>query len=177
MQLRSASGVSALVTAAPLLLSTLHYTREAEMEADHYAFVLLTKSGLSANDFADAMRRFEAMELCKELRENARDLTKSGAETVSDIANDRKAEVPWRQRYASINPSNALLATKKKPSSWVQIIVKLAAFIRIRLRLSVSAPLKLWRLDGDIAGRVSALIAIQQDVVFCVARPHPRQEG
>jgi Zn-dependent protease with chaperone function len=62
------SGVSALVTAAPVILSTLHYTRESEREADEYAFALLQKIGRSPNDFADAMRRFQDMELCVALR-------------------------------------------------------------------------------------------------------------
>ena len=73
------SGVSTLVTAAPLLLSTLHYTREAEIEADQYAFDLLKNSGRSANDFADAMRQFEAMELCMALREKRRDAKNDSA--------------------------------------------------------------------------------------------------
>ncbi len=67
------SGVSALTVNAPILLSTLHYTREAEREADQYAFALLRKSGRSPKDFADAMRRFEAMELCIALRAKTRE--------------------------------------------------------------------------------------------------------
>jgi Zn-dependent protease with chaperone function len=62
------SGVSALVTTAPVILSTLHYTRESEAEADQYAFALLKKIGRSPNDFADAMRRFNVMEDCEALR-------------------------------------------------------------------------------------------------------------
>ena len=79
------SGVSALVTTAPLVLSTLHYTREAEMEADQYAFDLLKKSGRSAKDFADAMRRFEAMELCMELRTKVREAA------VEEAVRDKRA--------------------------------------------------------------------------------------
>ena len=67
------SGVSALTVNAPIILSSLHYTREAEREADQYAFALLRKSGRSPNDFADAMRRFEAMEFCLALRVTAHD--------------------------------------------------------------------------------------------------------
>jgi Zn-dependent protease with chaperone function len=63
------SGVSALATSAPLLLTTLHYTREAEVEADRYAFDLLKKAGRSPKDFADSMRRLEVMELCVALRQ------------------------------------------------------------------------------------------------------------
>ena len=79
------SGVSALVTTAPLVLSTLHYTREAEMEADQYAFDLLKQSGRSAKDFADAMRRFEAMELCMELRTKVREAA------VEEAVRDKRA--------------------------------------------------------------------------------------
>jgi len=82
------SGVSALVTTAPLVLSTLHYTREAEMEADQYAFDLLKKSGRSANDFADAMRRFEAMELCMELRQKLREDLKTKIWRMGDPTDD-----------------------------------------------------------------------------------------
>ena len=73
------SGVSSLVTTAPLVLSTLHYTRESEAEADQYAFALLAKSGRSPKDFADAMRRFEAMETCMALREKDREDSKNQA--------------------------------------------------------------------------------------------------
>lgn len=62
------SGVSALITTAPIVLSSLHYTRQGEREADQYAFALLKKSGRSASDFADAMQRLEAMHTCLELR-------------------------------------------------------------------------------------------------------------
>jgi Zn-dependent protease with chaperone function len=70
------SGISTLATAAPLVLSTLHYTREMEREADEYAFALLIKAGYSPNDFADAMRRFEVMELCLLLRDSDAEKTR-----------------------------------------------------------------------------------------------------
>ena len=82
------SGVSALVTTAPLVLSTLHYTREAEMEADQYAFDLLTKSGRSPKDFADAMRRFETMELCMQLRQKLREDLKTKTWRMGDPTDD-----------------------------------------------------------------------------------------
>ena len=82
------SGVSTLVTAAPLLLSTLHYTREAEREADQYAFDLLKKSGRSATDFAAAMRRFEAMELCMQLRQKLREDLKTKTWRMGDPTDD-----------------------------------------------------------------------------------------
>lgn len=63
------SGVSALVTSAPVILSALAYTRDSEREADLYAFELLRKTGRSPKDFADAMRRFETIEDCFRLRE------------------------------------------------------------------------------------------------------------
>ena len=84
------SGVSALVTTAPLILSTLHYTREAEMEADQYAFDLLKKSGRSPKDFADAMRRFEAMELCMELRQKLREDLKTKTWRMGDPTDDEE---------------------------------------------------------------------------------------
>ena len=82
------SGVSALVTTAPLVLSTLHYTREAEMEADQYAFDLLKKAGRSPKDFADAMRRFEAMELCLELRQKRNEALKTKTWRMGDPIDD-----------------------------------------------------------------------------------------
>ncbi len=85
------SGVSALATGAPLVLSTLHYTREAEMEADQYAFDLLKKSGRSPTDFADAMRRFEAMELCIALRNKSRDVALAKPGPSVDRRDDRVA--------------------------------------------------------------------------------------
>lgn len=82
------SGVSALVTSAPLVLSTLHYTREAEVEADKYAFDLLKKSGRSPKDFADSMRRFEAMEICMQLRQQRRETSKSKTWRMGDPTED-----------------------------------------------------------------------------------------
>jgi Zn-dependent protease with chaperone function len=38
------------------------------LQADRYAHDLLTKAGYSPKDFADAMRRLEAMEACYEIR-------------------------------------------------------------------------------------------------------------
>lgn len=108
------SGVSALVTSAPLVLSTLHYTREAETEADQYAFDLLKKSGRSPKDFADAMRRFEAMELCMELRANARDVTISGTETVTDTANDRKATAARASEICIDEPEQYVAGREKE---------------------------------------------------------------
>ena len=108
------SGVSALVTSAPLVLSTLHYTREAETEADQYAFDLLKKSGRSPKDFADAMRRFEAMELCMELRANARDVTISGTETVTDTANDRKATAARASEICIEEPEQYVAGREKE---------------------------------------------------------------
>jgi Zn-dependent protease with chaperone function len=67
------SGMSGLVTSAPIVLSTLSYTRDGEREADEYAFDLLRKVGYSPNDFADAMARFEVMEKCLRLREQDRE--------------------------------------------------------------------------------------------------------
>jgi Zn-dependent protease with chaperone function len=74
------SGVSALVTTAPVILSTLHYTRESEAEADQYAFALLKKIGRSPTDFADAMRRFNTMEDCMALR--SKDATRRASSTT-----------------------------------------------------------------------------------------------
>lgn len=84
------SGVSALATSAPLILSTLHYTREAELEADTYAFNLLKKTGRSPVDFADSMRRFEAMELCLQLRQKLRDDLKNGIWRLGDSTDDEE---------------------------------------------------------------------------------------
>ena len=98
------SGVSALVTSAPLILSTLYYTREAEMEADQYAFNLLKKSGRSPKDFADAMRRFEAMELCVELRSNAREAAIKRTDAASDTSNDRKTASDRTQDVCADDP-------------------------------------------------------------------------
>jgi Zn-dependent protease with chaperone function len=83
------SGVSALVTTAPLILSTLHYTRESEAEADQYAFALLKKTGRSPIDFADAMRRFNVMEDCMALRasEGLKDNIRRGSE-MPDLSED-----------------------------------------------------------------------------------------
>ncbi len=84
------SGVSALATSAPLILSTLHYTREAEREADQYAFDLLKKSGRSPKDFADSMRRFESMELCMALRQKLREDLKSKTWRMGDPTDDEE---------------------------------------------------------------------------------------
>jgi Zn-dependent protease with chaperone function len=86
------SGVSALVTTAPVILSSLHYTRQSEAEADQYAFTLLKKTGRSPIDFADSMRRFKVMEDCTALR--ARDASNSmrkSAATMPDV-NDEEAD-------------------------------------------------------------------------------------
>ena len=99
------SGVSTLVTAAPLLLSTLHYTREAEMEADQYAFDLLKKSGRSANDFADAMRRFEAMELCMALRDKQRDAKNNSAWHLGVASDDEPKASDGDENLATGRPS------------------------------------------------------------------------
>lgn len=84
------SGVSALTVNAPILLSTLHYTRESEREADQYAFDLLRKTGRSPKDFADAMRRFEAMELCMALRARQRDAAGKGKWKAGDPTLDEE---------------------------------------------------------------------------------------
>jgi Zn-dependent protease with chaperone function len=83
------SGVSALVTTAPVILSSLAYTRESEAEADRYAFDLLTKVGRSPVDFADAMRRFDAMEDCMMLRAKDR---KSGNSSTIESSDDEESE-------------------------------------------------------------------------------------
>jgi Zn-dependent protease with chaperone function len=67
-----ASGMTAVATSAPLIMSTLKYTRDGELQADRYAHDLLTKAGYSPKDFADAMRRLEAMELCYAIRSKDR---------------------------------------------------------------------------------------------------------
>jgi Zn-dependent protease with chaperone function len=67
------SGMSGLVASAPIVLSTLSYTRDGERESDSYAYDLLRKTGYSPNDFADAMARFEVMEQCMALREKDRE--------------------------------------------------------------------------------------------------------
>ena len=87
------SGVSALATSAPLVLSTLHYTREAEAEADQYAFALLARSGRSPKDFADAMRRFEAMETCLALRDKDLETGKNKTWKIGDPTDDEQIEV------------------------------------------------------------------------------------
>jgi Zn-dependent protease with chaperone function len=89
------SGVSALVTTAPVILSTLHYTRESEAEADQYAFVLLKKTGRSPIDFADAMRRFNVMEDCMTLRSNdGAKGSRRRATEMSDFNEDEEDEPP-----------------------------------------------------------------------------------
>jgi Zn-dependent protease with chaperone function len=90
------SGVSALTTAAPLTLSTLHYTRAAEREADEYAFDLLKKAGRSPLDFSDAMRRFEAMELCFVLRAKLRDREGKKTWTLGDPKLDEEDDADAR---------------------------------------------------------------------------------
>jgi Zn-dependent protease with chaperone function len=84
------SGVSALVTSAPVILSSLAYTRESEAEADRYAFDLLKKVGRSPVDFADAMRRLQMMEDCMALRSSH--LKSYGASSRSDSADVETAE-------------------------------------------------------------------------------------
>jgi Zn-dependent protease with chaperone function len=101
------SGVSTLTVNAPILLSTLHYTRESEREADQYAFDLLRRDGRSPKDFADAMRRFEAMELCMAMRAKARDeaLKQAGSNV------DHREEPAAKERIADSctdNPDKAL---------------------------------------------------------------------
>ena len=108
------SGVSALVTSAPLILSTLHYTREAEMEADQYAFDLLKKSGRSPKDFADAMRRFEAMELCIELRSNAREAAIKRTEAARDTTSDRDAASARTQDICYDEPEQYIAGREKE---------------------------------------------------------------
>lgn len=87
------SGVTALATSAPLVLSTLHYTRESEAEADQYAFALLAKSGRSPKDFADAMRRFRAMEICMILRNKDLETAKSKTWKIGDRIDDEHIEL------------------------------------------------------------------------------------
>ncbi len=91
------SGVSALVTTAPVILSSLAYTRESEAEADRYAFDLLKKVGRSPADFADAMRRFDAMEDCIMLR--AKDRSQRGSEAMEsqDDEEDEEEENPKKE--------------------------------------------------------------------------------
>ena len=108
------SGVSALVTSAPLILSTLHYTREAEMEADQYAFDLLKKSGRSPKDFADAMRRFEAMELCMELRRNSREEAIKRTEAARDSSNDRETASARTQDICADEPEQYIVGREKE---------------------------------------------------------------
>lgn len=86
------SGVSTLTVNAPILLSTLHYTRESEREADQYAFDLLSKSGRSPKDFADAMRRFEAMELCMAMRAKMRERDKNKTWKMGDPTDDDQSD-------------------------------------------------------------------------------------
>lgn len=83
------SGVSALVTSAPVILSALAYTRDAEREADLYAFDLLRKVGRSPKDFADAMRRFQLMEDCFRLRAGAQ--KRAGGTTTREDEGDDDA--------------------------------------------------------------------------------------
>jgi len=82
------SGISSLTANAPIILSALDYTRDAEREADRYAFDLLRKAGYSPKDFADAMRRFDAMELCFALRSKQRERDKAKAWKEGDSTDD-----------------------------------------------------------------------------------------
>jgi Zn-dependent protease with chaperone function len=84
------SGVSALVTTAPVILSSLAYTRESEAEADRYAFALLRSAGRSTIDFADAMRRFNVMEDCMILRSD--DGAKGARRRTSEMSNLNEEE-------------------------------------------------------------------------------------
>lgn len=104
------SGVSALATSAPLILSTLHYTREAEIEADVYAFSLLKKAGRSPKDFADSMRRFEAMELCLKLRQKLRDELKTGTWRLGDSTDDAEPEESGEANYRESKAASAAIA-------------------------------------------------------------------
>jgi Zn-dependent protease with chaperone function len=96
------SGVSALVTTTPVILSSLAYTRESEAEADQYAFDLLRKAGRSPIDFADAMRRLQLMEDCMALRMSHRERNKPYAD--AEVIDDEEAE-----EGKQANPSPAKL--------------------------------------------------------------------
>jgi Zn-dependent protease with chaperone function len=81
------SGMSGLVTTAPIVLSSLAYTRAGERESDQYAFSLLRTTGYSPNDFGDAMQRFDIMDRCLRLREKDRDDAKSAGKPYKDWPN------------------------------------------------------------------------------------------
>ncbi len=105
------SGVSALVTTAPVILSSLHYTRESEAEADQYAFALLKKTGRSPIDFADAMRRFRVMEDCVGLRsKDAANTKRRSAATTSDAGDDDEDEPSDDSNQSTSKPA----ASKKR---------------------------------------------------------------
>jgi Zn-dependent protease with chaperone function len=103
------SGVSALVTAAPVILSSLAYTRESEGEADRYAFDLLKKVGRSPVDFADAMRRLQLMEDCMALRskDRERERTTAPAEVDDDEEESEATATPAKKQ----NPPAAKRST------------------------------------------------------------------
>jgi Zn-dependent protease with chaperone function len=105
------SGVSALVTTAPVILSSLHYTRESEAEADQYAFALLKKTGRSPIDFADSMRRFRVMEDCTALRsKDATNAMRKSAGTMTDASDEDEDETS----EASDKPEQRATLNKKR---------------------------------------------------------------
>ena len=146
------SGVSALTVNAPIILSSLHYTREAEREADQYAFALLRKSGRSPNDFADAMRRFEAMEFCLVLRVTAHDeaLKQSGPNV--DHRDERAARAHHRPTmHGQAGQSASRGGTASLPNSGTRI-VKPATCTRTRSPVNVSQRPRLRPASSCAAG-------------------------
>ncbi len=104
------SGVSAMVTAAPVILSTLKYTRESEREADQYAFELLRKVGRSPQDFADAMQRLELMELCFALQAKS---TPGGADASTADEFDIDPDTEDRSRSDARKQRNATTQARR----------------------------------------------------------------
>ncbi|TAG79290.1 MAG: hypothetical protein EAZ21_10810 [Betaproteobacteria bacterium] len=108
------SGVSALVTSAPVILSALAYSRDAEREADLYAFDLLRKVGRSPKDFADAMRRFHTMEDCFRLRDADRKQSIRPAATNTEDdeeSSDDASDQTGRASESSESPAENTPAT------------------------------------------------------------------
>lgn len=100
------SGVTALTAAIPALTYSLQFSRSVETEADAYAFELLQKTGHSPRDFARAIERIEAMQLCIALR-------------IRDRAAADRAPGPMYEAYEDDDATlSASSATPERPPAW-----------------------------------------------------------
>jgi Zn-dependent protease with chaperone function len=84
------SSLSSLVTALPVILTQLGYSREFEREADHFALTIMQEQGIPPQYFASALQRIERAARCTDTADSnaAQGQACEAAENGSESAND-----------------------------------------------------------------------------------------